>query len=114
MGHSDDGSRSINNRSADAPWQLLIGRLLAHRVAHPLILGPGQRVLLNGLAEAHRRATQGGERKNYESRFKTESHEYFFPLFYFHPDPSSFKRIRPRAPSPKSVALVTEYKNCWL
>jgi hypothetical protein len=33
--------------------------------------------LLNGLAEADRRATQRGKHKNYESRIKTESHEYF-------------------------------------
>jgi hypothetical protein len=57
MGHGDDGSRSINNRSADAPWQLLIGCLLGRRVPHPLIFGTGQRVLLHGLAEADRRAT---------------------------------------------------------
>jgi hypothetical protein len=101
MGHSDDGSRSINNRSGDAAGQLLIGRLLASRVAHPLILGSRQRVLLNGLAEADRRATQGGKGKNYKSRPKTKSHEYFFPLSYFHPDPSSFKGTRPRAPAPK-------------
>ncbi len=75
-GASDDGSRTINNRSADASGQLLIGPLLGRGVAHLLIFGTRQRVLLNGLAEADRRATQRGKRKNYESRPKTESHEY--------------------------------------
>jgi hypothetical protein len=97
-GSSDDRSRTINNRSADAPWQLWVGRLLATRVAHPLIFGAGQGHLLNGLAEADGRATQRGKRKNYESRSKTESHECFFPQSYFYRDPRSLSSESVAAP----------------
>jgi len=112
MGPGDDRSRTINNSSADAPWQLLIGRLLARGVAHPPIFGTRQRVLLNDLAEADRRATQGGEHKNYESRSKAENHEYIS----FHCPASIEIPVRSREPvaalpAPKGGALVTEYKN---
>jgi hypothetical protein len=110
-GSSDDRSRTINNRSADAPWQLLVGRLLASRVAHPLIFGAGQGHLLNGLAEADRRATQGGKRKNYESSSKTESHECSFYCSTSIEIPEVFQGNPSLRLPPKSAALVTEYKN---
>jgi hypothetical protein len=111
-GSSDDGSRTINNRSADTPWQLLIGRLLVGRVPHPLIFGTRHWSLLNGLAKADRRATQSGKRENYESRIKTESHEYFLsfaPNFYRDPRIAS-REFRSRL-LPKSKVPLTEYKN---
>ena len=111
-GPRDDGSRTINNCSADAPWQLLIEPLLGRGVAHPPIFGTRRRVLLNRLTEADRRATQRGKHKNYESRPKTESHEYIS----FHCSTSIEIPVRsrepvPALPAPKGGALVTEYKN---
>src|SRR5580704_426157 len=104
-GSSDDGSRTINNRSADTPWQLLIGRLLVGRVPHPLIFGTRHWSLLNGLAKADRRATQSGKRENYESRIKTESHEYFLSFAQLlSRSPKRFKGIPFPPPAKKQSA----------